>query len=164
MKNISFNKEPIQLKCGIKYIIIDAIYLKDIRKEISNLNIDDIFNEIRNKVFPYTDTPFATYIPRKATFTLGQIKKIDYDQIIDGDKSILSTDSGVLVFINEKILKDFVLKFDYDEFVNSEIELINIAYWNFIVDSYNLLDIAFVVSPGINSGVDFDGSGSYKIE
>lgn len=164
MKNFSSNKESIDLLCGIKYIIIDALYLNDIKQELSNLKNESIFDEIRSKVFPYTDTPFAEYIPLKDTFTLNQIKKVDYDQVVDGDKTVLSVDSGVLIFISEKAFVDFVSKYDYGELVNSEIDLLNIDYWYSIINSYNLFDIAVVVSPGIDSGVDFDGSGLYKIE
>lgn len=119
MKNFSLNKESIDLICGIKYIIIDALYINDIKQELSNLKSEDIFDEIRSKVFPYTDTPFSEYIPLKDTFTLNQIKKVDYGQIADGDKTVLSTDSGVLIFINEKVFVDFVSKYDYGELVNS---------------------------------------------
>ncbi len=163
-RNISLNKEPIELECGIKYIIIDALYLNDIRQGLSCLNNNNISDEIRSKVFPYTDTPFAEYTPTTDIFTLNQIKKIDYGQLESVDKSILSTDSGVLIFINEKILIDFVSKYDYGEFVNSETELLNLDYWSSIVNNYNMQEIAVIVSPGINSGVEFDGSGSYRIQ
>jgi hypothetical protein len=163
-KNFSLNKEPLYLVCGVKYIVIDALYVNDIRQELSDLNVDEIFNEIRNKVFPYTDTPFVEYIPRKKTFTLNQIKRVNHNQLMSRDKSVLSSDSGVLIFINTLIFIDFVSKCDYDELVNSETELLNIDYWRSITKSYNLHDVAITVSPGINSGIDFDGSGLFKIE
>jgi hypothetical protein len=113
MDNISLNKEPIELITGAKYIVIDALYIDDIKQRMAALNSDNILVEIRQKIFPYTDTPFAEYIPLKSTFTLDQIKKVDFDTIKLGDYSILSTDSSVLIFINEELLQDFASKFEY---------------------------------------------------
>lgn len=164
MKNISLNKEPIELTASIKYIVIDALYINEIRLEVSNLTNDNIFNEIRSTVFPYTETPFAEYIPMESVFTLDKIKKVDYDQIHSDDSSVFSTDSGVIVFVNEKIFIDFTSKFDYDELVDSSTELLNVGYWISIVNDFNLSDTAVIISPGANSGIEFDGSGTYKIE
>lgn len=163
MNNISLNKETLELRRGIQYIVVDALYINDIKEEISNLSSENIVSEIRNKVFPYTDTPFAEYIPTESIFNLEQIKKVDYNQIKTIDKSVLSTDSGVLIFIAEKLFENFVLKFDYGDLVNSSTNLINIDYWNSITSDYILSDVAILVSPGIDVGVEFDGGGTYKI-
>lgn len=163
MKNISLNKESIELAVDTKYIVIDALYINNIRLEYPDLISNDPFNEIRRKVFPYTDTPFAEYTSREPVFTVDKIKKADYDQS-DSGGNMFSTDSGVIVFVNEKIFIDFILKFDYDELVDSAAELLNLAYWNSIVKDFKLSDFAIIVSPGVNSEVEFDGSGTYKIE
>lgn len=164
IQNISLNREPVELRCGIKYIIIDALYINDVKQELSNLSSDNLINEVRIKVFPFTDTPFVEYTPKMKFFTINQIKKVEYDQIDFSKNNVLSTDSGVLIFINEIIFIDFVTKFDYGELVNSQTDLLNIFYWRSIVNNYNLLDIAIVVSPGVDFGVEFDGSGSYMIQ
>lgn len=164
MKNISLNKEPIELAVGIKYIVIDALYINEIKLEYQNFISNNIFNEIRNTVFPYTDTPFAEYIAKETAFTVDKIKKVDYDQANPEDKSVFSTDSGVIIFVNEKIFADFISKFDYDELVDSSTELLNIDNWSSISNNFNISDSAIIVSPGINSGVEFDGGGTYKIE
>lgn len=164
MKNISLNKEPIELAVNIKYIVIDALYVNEVKLELANLPNDNFLNNIRNSVFPYTDTPFAEYIPMENIFTIDRIKKVDYDQINSDNRSMLSVDSGVIVFINEKILINFTSKFDYEELVDSPTELLNLAYWSSIVNDFNLSDTAVIVSPGVNSSIEFDGSGTYKIE
>lgn len=163
-RNISLSKENIELKCGVKYIVMDALYINDIREVLSNLDTTKIFDEISNKVFPYTANPFAVYIPVESSFSVYQIEKVDDDQIIDGDTSSLDTDCAVLIFINEKIFLDFVPRFDYDELVDSDHELLNMPYWDNIADNYDENDLAIIVSPGIGSGADFDGSGSYRIK
>ena len=65
MNNVSLNGEHIELSVTIKYIDIDALFIIEIRSKLAHLKRDGIFNEIRTIVFPYTDTPFAEYIPEE---------------------------------------------------------------------------------------------------
>lgn len=161
--NISINKEPIKVKSNIEYIVIDALYIDDIREKLSELEKDDIINEIKNKVFPYTDTPFAQYIPKNNTVGIEQIKKsnISNEDIIT--PNIFSVDSGILIFINRNKIINFVSNFSYNDLINSKIEVLNINYWKVITSDYLYEDIAVILSPGIDSGVDFEGSGTYCI-
>jgi len=47
--------------------------------------------------------------------------------------------------------------------VDSPVGLLNLDYWSSIIDHFNLLDVAIIVSPGINTDSDFNGSGIYKL-
>jgi len=163
MKNISLNGEPIELSVTIKYIVIDALYINEISAELAHLKRDDIFDEIRNIVFPYTNTPFAEYIPEEKVFNLDQIKNVDHDKIDVNDIGVFTTDSGVVIFANKELFLDFASKFDYDELMDSSTDLLNLDYWNSIIDDFNLFDVALIVSPGINTSADFQGSGIYKL-
>lgn len=49
----------------IKYIVIEVLFINEIRSKLAHLKRDGIFNEIRTIVFPYSDTPFAEYIPEE---------------------------------------------------------------------------------------------------
>ena len=147
----------------IKYIVIDALYINEIRAELAHLKRDDIFNEIRNIVFPYTYNPFAEFIPEEKVFRIDQIKNVDFDKIDVDDIGVFTTDSGVVIFVNKELFLDFVLKFDYDELVDSSTDLLNLDYWNSIINDFNLFDVAIIVSPGINTGTHFQGSGIYKL-
>lgn len=162
--NISINKEPIKVKNNIEYIVIDALYIDDIREKWSELEKDDIINEIRNKVFPYTDTPFAQYISKNDTIGIEQIKRhnnISNEDIIT--PNMFSVDSGILIFINRNKIINFVSNFSYNELINYEIGVLNINYWKVITSDYSYEDIALILSPGIGSGIDFEGSGTYCI-
>lgn len=163
MNNVSLNGEPIELSVSIKYIVIDALYINAIRAELAHLKRDDIFNEIRNIVFPYTYNPFGEFIPEEKVFRLDQIKNVDFDKIDVDEISVFSKDTGVVILVNKELFIDFASKFDYDELVDSPTDLLNLDYWNSIIDDFNLFDAAIIVSPGINTGVDFDGSGIYKL-
>lgn len=162
--NISINKEPIKVKNNIEYIVIDALYVDDIRGKLSELEKDDIIKEIKNKVFPYTDTPFAQYIPKNNAVGIEQIKRtnniLSEDRIIP---NIFSVDTGLLIFINRNKIINFVSKFSYNELINSKTEVLNTDYWKVITSDYSYEDIAVILSPGIDSGVDFEGSGTYYI-
>ncbi|MCD0476655.1 hypothetical protein LPB87_19860 [Flavobacterium sp. EDS] len=160
MKNISINNEPLELSIGKSYYIIDALYLNDIKKEL--LSTNSLPEDIREKIFPYTDTPFAQYKSNKNTFFVNQIEKVDYDEVVEGDTSFFSTDTGLIVFVLEDILIEFLKDYNYEDLVDSENELINEDYWNELVSKFNSTDIGLILSD-MNSGNDFDGSGTYKI-
>ena len=160
--NISYSKEPVKLTPGAKYIVIDALYVNEIKLNIQSIGKKELLNEIRNKVFLYTDTPFAEYIPFNSVFTIDQIKKVDYSEVKSKDYSFFSVDSGMVIFINEEILMDFVSRYDYDKLI-SAMESLNIDYWHSITDNHQLSDLAIVIAPGVGEGVDFDGSGLYHL-
>lgn len=158
MKNVSTNNESLELIADKQYYIIDALYVTDIKNAF--LKADILPKDIRNEVFPYTDTPFALYKPNESTFYINQIIKVDYDEVILDDFSFFSTDTGLIVFIAEDILVEFLKDFNYEDLVDSENELINEKYWKQIVSKFKLADTALVLADSEN---DFDGSGTYKI-
>lgn len=160
MKNLSNNNEPLELSIGKQYYIIDALYLTEIKSEFLKANI--LPKDIRNEVFPYTDTPFALYKPDESIFYVNQIIKVDYDEVVLTDFSFFSTDTGLIVFISEDILVEFLKDFNYEDLVDSENELINEKYWKQIVSNFKLTDIGLVLADS-DSQNDFDGSGTYKI-
>lgn len=160
MKNISSNNEPLELEISKQYYIIDALYLTEIKNEYLKTNI--LPKDIRNELFPYTDTPFALYRPDESTFYISQIIKVDYDEVILGDFSFFSTDTGLIVFIAEDILLEFLKDFNYEDLVNLDNELINEKYWAEVSSNFKLTDIGLILAD-IDSENDFDGSGTYKI-
>lgn len=163
MNNISLNKEDIQLKVNTKYIIIDGLYIDEIKQGLKKLNINDLIEEIKVKVFPYLDIPFAEYIADDRIFQVSRIRKAS-DEEVDkkSDKSLFASDTGVLVFVNETLLLDFICAYNYEDLTDSS-ELINEKYWQSIARKYDFEDMALIVSPGLDSGVEFDGSGIYRI-
>ena len=44
--NISLNKEPINITKGIKYIIIDALYIEDFKDSLSKLDNNHLLEDI----------------------------------------------------------------------------------------------------------------------
>ncbi|MNR35893.1 hypothetical protein D3C85_1537670 [compost metagenome] len=141
-----------------QYYVIDALYISDIKNEF--LKANSLPKDIRSEVFPYTDTPFALYKPNASTFSINQIIKVDYDEVVLEDLSFFSTDTGLIVFISEDILVEFLKDFNYEDLVDSENELINEKYWKQIISKFKLADVGLVLA---NLENDFDGSGTYKI-
>lgn len=160
--NLSLNKESLQLNIGKTYILIDALYLNEIKVEKSRINSNNFLQEIRDEIFPYTDTPFAEYKANESIFEIRMIMKVDYKDVVLGNKSFFSTDTGLIALIDEKLLLDFLDFYDYDELVDSLDKPINVEYWKKLHAQYGQ-DIGLLLSPGINSGFDFDGSGTYKV-
>lgn len=163
MKNISLDQEPIELTPNIDYVVIDALYINDIKKEIPNLDTQNIFGEIRTKVFPYTETPFAEYKCDEKVFSVSRIRKIDFNEIESTDIRVFSSDSGAIVFVNKKIFLEFVSRFDYNELTDATDHLLNINYWKNAVSAFDFFDTAIIVAPGVESQSEFDGSGIYRI-
>lgn len=91
-----------------------------------------MLEDIRTKVFPYTDFSFLEYSSNESHLKITQIKKVDYDQINEKD-IIFSTDTSVLIIVNERIFVDFLTRFDYNKLVDSNIEIINLEYWKNLV-------------------------------
>lgn len=68
------------------------------------------------------------------------------------------------MFIKTSLFMDVVTGFDYYTLIDStDLSILNINYWKAFTRNYKLTDLALIVSPGIGQGVDFDGSGLYKI-
>ncbi len=163
MKNISLNGEALKFSVENKYIIIDALYLNDIKEKFSSLDKRNLLKDIKEKIFPFTDTPFAEFIPTKLFFDPGKIKKVDNEELPSNSKNIFSTDTGLIIFIQEKLLKEFLDFYDYEDLVDSPTETINVEYWDKITSNFKLDNIGLLLAPGINSGFDFEGSGTYEI-
>jgi hypothetical protein len=167
--NISTNGNEITLLPNEPYYIIDALYLAKIGKQIHALDTNSLEKEIRGKIFPYLDTPF-TKIKAPKIFRISHIVSVDDG---DGDedddmppeliKDCFSTDTGLLVIVHEKCFFTIAHGFDYGQLVDSNISPINIAYWNKITSGFSPQEIALVLAPGIDSGFDFEGSGTYRI-
>ncbi|MFW6249237.1 MAG: hypothetical protein ACOC4J_05645 [Bacteroidota bacterium] len=165
MKNISTNGENIKLQTGKIYYVIDALYLHQIGEELQEIAEDDDLDKIlKEKVFPYTDTPFAKITAEKETFNINFIESVDCNDIDIDDMSCFSTDSGLLIVVKEEYLLKLIGSFNYDKLVDSFQDDINIQNWEEITSNFKELDMALILAPGINTEFEFTGSGTYKIK
>lgn len=166
MPNISLHGEDIQLQSGKPYFIVDALYLDQIKNELSdNVNLSNLEDEIREKIFPYTETPFAVFTLEALGGT--DISKIEVSNIKrteDVDSLSFSTDTGLIVILQKSILLEFLKSFNYNELVEGLNDPVNISYWLELEKKFGEHSCGLILSPGIKSGFDFDGSGQYKIE
>ena len=168
MNNISFlNGDCVSIEKNELYIVIDSLYLMEIKNNISDLeqldNID-MLSKIRKEIFPYTDLPFAEYHSNSNLFNIEKIKRIEYDEALKTYQKAFSADTGLIVFLNINIFKEFILNFDYDSLVNDPIETINLEYWKNISNKFEINDLALVYSVEENDNIEFSGGGDYIIE
>lgn len=166
MINISRIGESLQLNEENQYIIIDALYLNEIQDKIENLDKDNLLEDIRNKVFgfPFTDTPFAELGSNRGELLIGSIKVIDNEKsIIENKNRCFSTDTGLLIVIWTKIIEEFLSNYDYEQLVDSDTSPINREYWEKISGKFNSKDLALILTPGMDSGFEFEGSGIYIV-
>jgi len=160
MANISFHNENIVLYKHKRYWVIDASYLNSIKEEISSLDFAHLEDEIRSKIFPYTDYPYAKFTPDKEIFEIKKIKKIDNSNIGIQNDAAFSIDSSIIIMVENSIFLDLIPKYDYYQLTDSFDE-INISYWNNLIEQFGEYSLGLILATGNN---DFDGGGIYIIE
>lgn len=161
--NISTSKEPIHLEVGACYIVVDALYIADIKVGLASESGLVAIDDMRQNIFPYTSTPFAEFVPTQEVFHITQICKYESADLGESvQRSVCSVDSGILMFVKQSVFLDFITSFDYDDLLSSS-TVVDTEYWHAITARFLPTDVAIVVSPGINEGVDFEGGGTYKM-
>lgn len=163
MYNISEKGDSIHLNKG-EYIIIDGLYLNDIKiyfesTELGAISIEDF----KKKIFPYNSIPFSiAKFSSDYIFNISQLQKVNYNEISDSYEKYLSTDTGLLIFINKNILQEFIVDYDFDKLV--DYSSLNYQYWSSLYKKFNNKNIGLILSPGLHSEYEFNGSGVYKVE
>ena len=160
--NISFKGENILLNAKKTYYVIDALYLNDIRAGFEDLNQDRLDQEIREKIFPYTDAPFAKVLLLNSVFHISNIKKANHNDLLSDEKSCFSSDTGLILLIEETLLASIIRNYNYEDLIDSLTEPINLDYWKNMT-SILANGIGLILAPGVGSGYDFEGSGFYKL-
>ena len=98
--NISRTGEDITLRSNEYYILIDGLYLNEIKK--FDLDTDNYEKEIRQNILPFTQCPFAKIIlPGEKLIKF----RVDYITSAGNEETneCFSSDTGLLIFISEKI-------------------------------------------------------------
>jgi hypothetical protein len=166
MVNMSLHGEDISIEVGKSYYVIDALYLQNIKEELPNISTShDIEAEIKSKIFPYTEAPFAIIFFSNsgdllARIKISQIKKGDEENINAGS---FSTDTGLIIMIERSIFLEFINLYDYNKLVEGDIELLNKDYWEQLQKNFGAHQCGVILAPRTRSEFDFDGSGLYEI-
>jgi hypothetical protein len=164
MNNCSLNGEDIILLPEKQYYVIDALFLNDIRLGMGNVRFDKFDQDVEAKIFPHTVAPFAKFRFHENRFSISSIKKFLLLDTSSIENTVFSSDTGLILIIEESIMELFVTIFNYDDLVDSIHEIVNIDYWKDLTSSYPLGFIGLIIAPGIGSGYEFEGSGIYKID
>lgn len=163
MNNISFNGETIDLISNKTYYFIDPMYLSKIRSRMSEMRNDDIDRFMIEEVFPYAEYPFCKISIHSNYLDITQIKYVDEDddELVEEDNLVI-TDSGILLICEESYIIDVIKEFDFDELLDSSVELVNRDYFSNFSSQDKYLGL--VIAPGMDSGFEFVGSGLYRID
>ena len=162
MTNISYlNNDTIVLNKKKSYVFIDAVYVTTIKHK---LEFTDSLDNIRNHIFPYTDTPFAEYDPTEDDFNIHTrlVQLDDDDDILPDNNSFFSTDTGMIIAIEKSQLLQFVELFDYEDLVESAYDIINLDYWNKVAAKFESEDLGLLLSSETSYEI-LAGGGYYKI-
>ncbi|QEC79319.1 hypothetical protein [Mucilaginibacter ginsenosidivorax] len=163
MNNISLNHESIRLATGSTYVIIDGLYVGDIKNSIKTSEKSGSIEEIQEVVFSYNAMALGEFVADVAIFDVSRIKKVTYDKSLLAKKNVVSTDTGLLLFINKLAFWDFIERFDYDALVDSNVSLINELFWQSLIKGYEITDFALIIPAISESGISLGGSGIYEI-
>lgn len=161
--NISLNGKDVFLFPKKYYYVIDALYLNNIKTDFHTLVKNRIEQEIKEKIFPYTDAPFAKVLISNSTFRIDNIKKAKYEELSSEKKNYFVSDTGLILLIEESYLALLLENYNYDDLVDSPTEDINMIYWRKITSKIPEGDIGLILAPGVDSGYEFEGGGVYKI-
>lgn len=165
IKNISENGTNLELRKGFKYLIIDALYLEEIKENLNiqkNLNFDELKKQIKEKVFPFNDTPFAEFYMKENQFRIETIKKMNNNNKISLEKQF-SSDTGLVLLFTVSNFRFVLENFDYEKFTDSQLTLVNHNYWSNLIGVLEENTIGTIIAPGVNSGYDFEGGGTYCV-
>lgn len=166
MNNVSLKGEDLFLSLNTEYLVIDALYLNDIRKSLNEVDIHSL-QDIQQKVFPYNDFPFGvvnTGEDRRRIIMIKNIKKETYSNM-GKTKGVcyFSSDTGLLVVVAMTAFVEFTKSFDYDQLLDTLTENFNAEYWMKINSHLKEGDVGLIFSPGLRSGFEFDGGGTYSL-
>jgi hypothetical protein len=165
MPNISTKGEDILLQSGKTYLVIDVLYINEIKENLNSIDVNNL-GSLKKEIFPYSDAPFAIIAVQDGEFfkTI-KVSCIKTEKEENCDSSCFVSDTGLIIFLNINKLSDILSHFDYNILVEeTEKSVINIPYWlslEKLIGEYNL---GLILSPGINKGFEYGGSGLYKIE
>ena len=163
MENISLNGEPLKVDSGCIYVIIDALYLNDIKAALPDTKDSQSLSELRRSVFQHTETPFSE---RKFDFdilSIDRIKKVLNHDLHKSKHIYFSSDTGLVVVIKKEILFLFIKDYNYEQLVDDAVQPVSIDYWRSVVKALKATDVGLILAPGVESGYEFDGSGTYEI-
>lgn len=161
MKNVIVNGDEMIILDTGSYIVIDCLYINDIKRCISENKISNINTaDLKNTVFPYSDTPFALIeLKQKTSFSTRQINKYNPDKPMVKPSNSFSTDTGLIVLINEQIFFEAIMKIDYNQVVDSILS--DFVLWDKLYNDFDEYELALILSSDNDS--EFDGSGTYTI-
>ena len=147
-------------------MLIDSLYLSDIKAEVDAIDKKNWETDIRSRIFPYTKTPFTLFefndliSPKE----LGPHNIMRANNETDEPSRCFSTDTGLLVVFRTDFLFELISYLDYDELVDTpDVSGINVKYWDAIEDEFEKECCGLILSPGVDSGFDFEGSGLFKL-
>ena len=154
-----------------KYVIVDPLYLDQIRYSIENIdNICeglDLLYQLESEVFPYSGGYILGYLDIKkdnSMISVMDFKKSKPEDLPDPQNKdrfcLFTTDSGIVIICEIHSLLKLSEYVDYDLLVNEE--GIDEGYLENLKTQSSENNLWILSTPGINHNIDFDGSGVYS--
>jgi hypothetical protein len=152
----------LNLEINCKYVLIDALYINNIKKRIKDIDPNLLIEDYKNIIFPYARFPYAIYNNTSTTFEISRIKRNNYEFDDSNSAIFLDSDTGILIIIKENQLLNFAEKFDFGKLVDSD-DLVNLNYWEEITQDYLETDIGLIAHQLGRNQTDLSGGGEYMV-
>jgi hypothetical protein len=163
--HISEDGREISLLKNERFIVMDAMYLDEVRASGITIDYSNFIQEVKHKVFIYNKIPAAGMMsPDDGIMRIEWIRNVDYEEVKDSDESCFCTDTGLLLFIKEDLLQEFTLVFEREHLFDFRIGSLHYEYIQSLLDRFPMGSIGIVLEPGLDTGYDFTGSGCYRLE
>lgn len=136
-----------------RYILIDALYFDDLKKNILENKNQINLNEIRKNVFPYMNSPFAEYVGNLESKCLKPIL-METDNSFN-DLKTLSSDTGVILIVNVDKIYDIIKDYNYDNIIDNAL---NDMPFDSLKKGIRILDKKCILYKN-----EFSGGGTFRI-
>lgn len=161
MPEANYSHERVELIANERYFVIDPLYLKRIKIH-RMLVAERKWLDLQQVAFPHGENSFALFSSKKSFFAVEMVRdNTDEDQ--DPDFRCISVDSGSILFIVLDHMETVLFRLEYDELFSDPISIVSIKHLIDVARNLPKGAVALLLSPGTTSGVDFIGSGSYRL-
>lgn len=173
-KALSLDGATLEIQNRSGYVIlIDVLYTSDIKENAVRLDvtsgekslIEDVIR-LEEMSFPYGENLIGVLPSPPSLFSLrveAIISLPDSEEVAKQDRSVFGTDTGLIGIVDAGSFQEFVRHIDYNELVESLDYVDMLAYVSELHNKMGGIYCGFILTPGMDSGYDFMGSGRYRI-
>lgn len=179
MQQFSSDGSPVEIELlSGSLLFIDPLYLQEIANHMPSVksfpagNKIHLVQQLEKEVFPYSGGRLLGYkevAGHTYTLHLSRLKRFDHTNKEKEQRSFrkeitaFASDSGSFLILDLANFDTLLKMLQYDDLTSAALEGRFATYQEKVNDALGNKAWAYVLSPGIHSGFDFQGSGSFYV-